>query len=1047
MKSAIVKIVAFGMLAAMADMTVESDLRLTEDIDWRGQGQVVIASGTTVDLAGHTLKISDLSGEGAILDSSAGEGGTLELEIASGVNVVNTGVAFTGNLKLVKSGAGTLTMSKTDQTYIGGTDINAGKLQVANPGVNAIDYHGGLLPVGERGSVIRVSAGAVFNPGGNCNFNVYHIVLDGGTLANCADGYDMNLTSRESLSDIELTADSFFLGDYAMVFGQTSKTVLNGHTFTFDIANGKALFWSKIVAENGTVRLRSSGNGQFQTSQGAVDWSTVDVEVTAVLNLTQKWTVRNYTAQRTSDGNGGSAEMCVKGVFTPETDYFYGCTMQDGSTIDLSRKNAAWSLTSAFSGGRKVVGFANNATVTLDLHGRVLAVGDQVIAWGENLPGNLSGLTFVPDAATAASGVAFVANAAGVFVDDGNLVTEAWWTGAEDNSALKPANWLCKNSAGDTVENGLPQAASTVHFGDLVNFNFAEGESLACGVVVFDQGCKLAADADWRPLAFNLLQGTLDLNGHTCWLSDLKGNATITCSKPVPCPYKYFRFDVRERMNGPHFELGVLALYAADGTVQSTGITTDLSVTTPTALPPGKCFTKDTKLGQNSHYGYKDAEKVDHLFDTNLANKWCVGYLAGGATEVVTVWFRLRDDAKGVVGYNLATSYQIASLPDRRPKAWTLSGSSDGVNWVTLDVRDNQNVTTSNSTWFQSNPYPLCYSKPEECSQLHVEVGEGCSLNNSAVQITGNVRLVKEGAGTFIATKTQQTYSGGTEVVDGVLKMGSLGNVNVLGNMNNDVTICSNAVVDINGNYNNTFYHYVFKGGTLGYYGSLTGNAFYGDYEVLSEGSELAFANVNTESARFTLHGHTLRTSVARLWGNTVVADEGTIDYYCRFYVAGSSFVASNATVIVNAMSQFLGTAVIGAYVEKSTSEFPQESTNSATILKSFKADTDYFYGCKLEDGVVIDLTDRTTPLPLRSACVNSYTLTFADDAIITLDLTDSVLSRCGKVVSWEEGAAPANISTLKFKLETGRRPVSYLAQVKEDGIYLISNGTIVFVR
>ena len=114
-----------------------------------------------------------------------------------------------------------------------------------------------------------------------------------------------------------------------------------------------------------------------------------------------------------------------------------------------------------------------------------------------------------------------------------------------------------------------------------------------------------------------------------------------------------------------------------------------------------------------------------------------------------------------------------------------------------------------------------------------------------------------------------------------------------------------------------------------------------------------------------------------------------------------------------------------------------------AQILKVFRPDTDFFYGFKLNDGVTIDLTTRSTPLPLTSQCSANNTLTFADGATITLDVTGSPLRRGGKVVSWAVGSAPSNINTLKFRCE----PAHYKAHVREDGVYLVCNGLMVIVR
>ena len=81
----------------------------------------------------------------------------------------------------------------------------------------------------------------------------------------------------------------------------------------------------------------------------------------------------------------------VYGVFTPAVghDYFYGCTMRDGSTIDLSGKEGNWSTTSAFTSGARTVLFADGASVTVNLAGRedLLALAKSenpyVVEWAE----------------------------------------------------------------------------------------------------------------------------------------------------------------------------------------------------------------------------------------------------------------------------------------------------------------------------------------------------------------------------------------------------------------------------------------------------------------------------------------------------------------------------------------------------------------------------------------------------------------------------------------------------------------------------------------
>ena len=111
--------------------------------------------------------------------------------------------------------------------------------------------------------------------------------------------------------------------------------------------------------------------------------------------------VENYYAACTNNVNNGVTAMNVYGRFTPATDYFYGCTLQDGATIDLNGRSGAWSTTSAFTGGANTVSFATGATITIDGHERSDWVG-KIVDWGAgNAPADV---TFKLDDASKAMG-------------------------------------------------------------------------------------------------------------------------------------------------------------------------------------------------------------------------------------------------------------------------------------------------------------------------------------------------------------------------------------------------------------------------------------------------------------------------------------------------------------------------------------------------------------------------------------------------------------------------------------------------------------------
>ena len=59
--------------------------------------------------------------------------------------------------------------------------------------------------------------------------------------------------------------------------------------------------------------------------------------------------------------------------------------------------------------------------------------------------------------------------------------------------------------------------------------------------------------------------------------------------------------------------------------------------------------------------------------------------------------------------------------------------------------------------------------------ELHAIVDE--AYNNDKIALTGSLKLVKEGVGTWTATKTGQSYTGGTLVSQGVLQISQRANM------------------------------------------------------------------------------------------------------------------------------------------------------------------------------------------------------------------------------------------------------------------------------
>ena len=367
----------------------------------------------------HTLKIACTSGTGFSVDNvkltctpstatitSSAAGGELHVNVPSGSTVTNSAVSITGHVKFVKEGAGTFVSKRTELYYDGGNEIVEGKLTTAEGSGSNRDWSAAYRTLGATGKTMTVRKNGTLDIAGNYEYGNYSIVLDGGLLRSgkVIDNGPVNQgtnTSWNGIGKLSLTTNStFYLRSDTLFSGWDDTPInLNGHELLFQMPVDSKNVWMAKDMTNGTIRLTPAygGKRKFAIFKRNVDARTVDVidEAGCISPLTT-FSVRSYTS-KASTGNdfwNGTARMYVYGTFTPMTDYFYGCTMMDGSTIDLSGRSGTLSLTSAANCGRRTVDFADDATIYVKpMH--PLSSRVPVISWNSSTrPANLDSLTF-----------------------------------------------------------------------------------------------------------------------------------------------------------------------------------------------------------------------------------------------------------------------------------------------------------------------------------------------------------------------------------------------------------------------------------------------------------------------------------------------------------------------------------------------------------------------------------------------------------------------------------------------------------------------------
>ena len=511
--------------AARADWIVTENVQLSADM--LEQGAVTFGADVTIDLNGHKLEVSSISGSGAITDGSSGAPGELHVNVPSGSTTIDS-VKLDGNFKFVKEGAGTLVIDKNEAfrnenrqyTYSGGMDILGGSVMLpmgTYPGHNGGRFFGDPVTVYPNGTL---------DTNGAYDYNGVNIVLAGGTLAN--RGSDTDNTGWGGNVARSLSADSFC--DVTCNYLWHGGSEFNGHTLTINIPDGKRFYMRSNSAKNGRIVVPDNGGnnaGVFDVVEDNTIGS-MDVDLYCVAELRANFNIRNFTYRGNgADVNNRSGVAYVSGVFTPLSDYHPNVTVLNGATIDLKGRTGAWNIESQDG---HLCSFPDGVAVTLDVTGRTLQQGELVLTWTAQ-PENVGLLDFsFKDDATKAvltqDGIVYGADPASTDV------ANATWTGNEgDGDVSKPGNWSCENAAGVALTGDyLPGAATAIYISGNTRINVPMGSGLTCAMVVFGD-CTLSDDCDWSGLAeFSArpTTSTIDLGGHALTLGGFAGLGEIT---------------------------------------------------------------------------------------------------------------------------------------------------------------------------------------------------------------------------------------------------------------------------------------------------------------------------------------------------------------------------------------------------------------------------------------------------------------------------------------------------------------------------------------
>ena len=370
---------------------------LAMDCDWRGLGTTVsFASSASVNLDGHTLTVAGLESPNNATIKNDNSGTRSTLCVSNVTETANTKVAIAGNVKFVKMGTGRFTAGK-GCTYTGGNELLEGVTYVS---LNATQQ----ATMGASGNEILVR-NATLDLGGQVWFTIYGIVLDNGTISSAFSENISTYGGGAIIGDMTLLSNSTFLttgsGNLRLWSGRLLD--LGGNTLSVNLANATKFIVGTDV--DGATSVATISNGTFvvsggtfmtQNYKGTINAMTTTMRMGCAINLPSMSTmnVRDYVALYDGTDNSGTGALNVYGTFKPSAhDKFYGCTMQNGSMIDLSSRTNALPLVSAFTTGANTLKFADNSTVYINAGNLKVGSKSPVITWDEK-PENIRTVKF-----------------------------------------------------------------------------------------------------------------------------------------------------------------------------------------------------------------------------------------------------------------------------------------------------------------------------------------------------------------------------------------------------------------------------------------------------------------------------------------------------------------------------------------------------------------------------------------------------------------------------------------------------------------------------
>ena len=331
-------------------------------------------------------------------------------------------------------------------------------------------------------------------------------------------------------------------------------------------------------------------------------------------------------------------------------------------------------------------------------------------------------------------------------------------------------------------------------------------------------------------------------------------------------------------------------------------------------------------------------------------------------------------------------------------------------------------------------------------------MAEGRTVNNTSLNLTGNLKLVKEGPGELTMTKQNQTYAGGTEVREGLAYAPVSGATSSTYAAKyyqwggGDITVYTNATFDTKGNYDYEVYKFNLVGGTL----ANTGCDMTADASWSAHGSITLLDNATLNpqfTTRFTsgtidLGGYTLTVPLAvgkelSFQKRSMVVANGTFNITSGgWFHPVTALNMSTADVRMGAALNLEANVDVRNYEQRYGNTDYKQGSGQIRIHGIYTPTAPGY----IQNFVMCDGSSFNLGTLAGTFAINGQSLSFADGATMTVDIGKRPASNKAPVIGWGENP-PANLAGLTFKAPQGAR---YRVFVDVDGVYVTSGLTLI---